>query len=69
MRFQKEVNIFAPDAILKRFQANETNFSAVKGKIEALISESEILELQNSKVTMYSKLADVKLSRIQEYSI
>mgnify|MGYP004533930481 CR=1 FL=1 len=62
MRFQKEVNIFAPDAVLKRFQANETNFSVVKGKIEALISESEILELQNSKVTMYSKLADVKLA-------
>lgn len=62
MRFQKEVNIFAPDAILKRFQANETNFSVVKGKIEALISESEIIELQNSKVTMYSKLADVKLT-------
>ena len=62
MRFQKEVNIFAPDAILKRFQANETNFSVVKGKIEVLISESEILELQNSKVTMYSKLADVKLT-------
>lgn len=62
MRFQKEVNIFAPDAILKRFQANETNFSVVKGKIEALISESEILELQNSKVTMYSKLADVELT-------
>lgn len=62
MRFQKEVNIFAPDAILKRFQANETNFSVVKGKIEALISESEILELQNSKVTMYSKLANIKLA-------
>lgn len=62
MRFQKEVNIFAPDAILKRFQANETNFSVVKGKIEALISESEILELQNSKVTMYSKLANIKFT-------
>ena len=62
MRFQKEINIFAKDAILKRFQANETNFSVIKGKIEALISESEILELQNSKVTMYSKLADVKLT-------
>lgn len=61
MRFQKEINIFAKDAILKRFQTNETNFSVVKGKIEALISESEIIELQNSKVTMYSKLADVKL--------
>ena len=62
MRFQKEINIFAKDAILKRFQANETNFSVVKGKIEALISGSEILELQNSKVTMYSKLANVKLT-------
>lgn len=27
MRFQKEINIFAKDAILKRFQTNETNFS------------------------------------------
>lgn len=62
MRFQKEINIFAKDATQKRFQANETFFSVVKGKIEALISESEILELQNSKVTMYSKLADVKLT-------
>lgn len=62
MKFQKEINIFAKDAILKRFQANETSFSILKGKIEALISESEILELQNSKVTMYSKLADVKLT-------
>lgn len=61
-KFQREVNIFSKEAILKRFQANETNFSVLKGKIEALISESEITELQNSKVTMYSKLADVKLA-------
>lgn len=61
-KFQREVNIFSKEAILKRFQANETNFSVLKGKIEALISESEITELQNSKVTMYSKLADVKLT-------
>lgn len=61
-KFQREVNIFSKEAILKRFQANETNFSVLKGKIEALISESEIIELQNSKVTMYSKLADVKLT-------
>lgn len=61
-KFQREVNIFSKEAILKRFRANETNFSVLKGKIEALISESEITELQNSKVTMYSKLADVKLT-------
>ncbi len=62
MRFQKEVNIFARGATLKRFQANETNFSVLKSRIEALISESEIIELQNSKVTMYSKLASIKLT-------
>ncbi len=62
MRFQKEVNIFARGATLKRFQANETNFFVLKGRIEALISESEIIELQNSKVTMYSKLASIKLT-------
>ncbi len=70
-KFQREVNIFSKEAILKRFQANETNFSVLKGKIEALISESEITELQNGKVTMYSKLADVKLTAdglAQEYS-
>lgn len=70
-KFQREVNIFSKEAILKRFQANETNFSVLKGKIEALISESEITELQNGKVTMYSKLADVKLTvdgLAQEYS-
>lgn len=70
-KFQREVNIFSKEAILKRFQANETNFSVLKGKIEALISESEITELQNGKVTMYSKLADVKFAvdgLAQEYS-
>lgn len=44
MRFTKEVNIYAPDAILKRFKANETNFSVLQGKISSLISESEITE-------------------------
>ena len=70
-KFQREVNIFSKEAILKRFQANETNFFVLKGKIEALISESEITELQNGKATMYSKLADVKLTvdgLAQEYS-
>lgn len=61
MIFQKEVNIYSPKAIIKRFEANETSLSVVKGKIEALISESEITELENEKTTMYSKLANVQL--------
>ena len=60
VRFEKEVSIFAKNAILKRFQANETNFSIVQGKISAIISEDEITELQSGRVTMYSKLGEVE---------
>ena len=59
--FEKEINIYAKNAILKRFQANETSISITQGKISALISESELVELQNSKETMYSKLASVQM--------
>lgn len=71
MIFEKEINIYAPDAILKRFQAAETSVEVTRGKIEALISESELIELQNSKATMYSKMADIKFtvdSLTQSYS-
>ena len=57
MRFEKEVNIYGDEVILKRFQANETSIEIVQGKISALISESELIELENSQATMYSKLA------------
>lgn len=57
MRFEKEINIYSDEAIIKRFKANETSVNVVQGKISALISESELVELQNSKATMYSKLA------------
>jgi hypothetical protein len=62
MRFEKEINIYAKDAIIKRFKATETSFDIVNGKISALISESELDELQNGTTTMYSKLADVNLT-------
>ena len=61
LRFTKEINIYAKDGILKRFQAVETDFKIEKGKISSLISESELIELQNSKATMYSKLASAIL--------
>lgn len=61
MQFEREVNIYSDEAILKRFQANETSISVVQGKISALISESELIELENSNATMYSKLASAVL--------
>lgn len=57
MIFEQPVNIYSQDYVLKRFQSNETAVQVVRGKISALISESELIELQNSKATMYSKLA------------
>ena len=61
MIFEKVVNIYSKDYALKRFQANETAIQVTQGKISALISESELIELQNSKATMYSKLASAAL--------
>ena len=57
MRFEREINIYGDEVILKCFQANETSIEVVQGKISALISESELIELENSQATMYSKLA------------
>lgn len=61
MIFEQPVNIYSQDYVLKRFQSNETAVQVVRGKIAALISESELIELQNSKATMYSKLASAIL--------
>ena len=61
MIFEQPVNIYSQDYALKRFQSNETAVQVVRGKISALISESELIELQNSKATMYSKLASAIL--------
>ncbi len=61
MIFEQEASIFSKDYTLKCFQAAETAIQVTQGKITALISESELIELQNSKATMYSKLASVIL--------
>lgn len=57
MRFEREINIYGDETVLKRFQAAETSISVVQGKISAMISESELTELENSNATMYSRLA------------
>lgn len=61
MIFEQPVNIYSQDYVLKRFQSNETAVQVIRGKLSALISESELIELQNSKATMYSKLASAVL--------
>lgn len=69
MIFEQEASIFSKNYTLKCFQAAETAIQVTQGKITALISESELIELQNSKATMYSKLAsailDINSLRLQ----
>lgn len=60
MRFIKAINIYAKQGTLKRFKALETNFEVTQGKISALITESELIELQNGKKTMYSRMASTE---------
>lgn len=60
MRFSKEINIYANEGTLKKFQALETDFKVEKGKISSLISESELIELQNGNKTMYSRMASTE---------
>lgn len=71
MRLQKEINIFAKEAMIKRFHAIETAVSVTKGNISAIISDSEIVELQNNETTMYSKLGKLDMSVsgiVQQYT-
>lgn len=71
MRLQKEINIFAKEAMIKRFHAIETAVSVTKGNISAIISDSEIVELQNSETTMYSKLGKLDMNvsgLVQQYT-
>lgn len=71
MRLQKEINIFAKEAMIKRFHAIETAVSVTRGNISAIISDSEIVELQNSETTMYSKLGKLDMSvsgLVQQYT-
>ena len=71
MRLQKEINIFAKEAMIKRLHAIETAVSVTQGNISAIISDSEIVELQNSETTMYSKLGKLDMSvsgLVQQYT-
>lgn len=61
MRFENQVSIYDTDAIINKFNTQDTKFSVVNGKISAIISETEMSELISGGKTMYSQLADVSL--------
>ena len=57
MILEKEISIYSKDYVLTRFKNAETSLEVVKGKISAVISETELNELQDGKMTLYGKLA------------
>ena len=59
--YSKDIDLYAKDAMLNYIRSQQTEFEVVQGKISALISESELEELEDGHTTMYSRLADVEL--------
>ena len=73
MIFENEVNLFDPNAIVNEFHAQTTQINVVQGKISAMISDSQIQELQNGTVNMFDRLvsaeADITGIRTQVSSL
>ena len=57
MVFEREINLFNPNALERRFSAIQTDFDVTLGKISAIISDSEIEEYQDGHTTMHSRLS------------
>lgn len=56
MIFENEINLFNPNAIANEFHTQSTQISVVQGKIGALISDSQIQELQSGGKNIYTRL-------------
>lgn len=60
MIFENEINLFDPNAIANEFHAQSTQINVVQGKISAMISDSQISELQNGEKNMYDRLVSAE---------
>lgn len=56
MIFENEINLFNPNAIANEFHTQSTQINVVQGKIGALISDSQIQELQSGGKNIYTRL-------------
>ena len=61
MVFENEINIYNPNAIKSEFHSQATQIGAVQGKIRAIISDSQITELQDGRITMYDRLVSAEM--------
>lgn len=61
MVFENEVNLYGDAPISRKFSSQDTRFNVVQGEIDALITEAELIELEDSGKTMYSAMNDIKV--------
>lgn len=61
MVFEQEINLYDPNAIANEFHTQSTQISAVQGKISAMISDSQIQELQDGTVNMFDRLVSAEM--------
>lgn len=62
MVFENEVNLYDKNRIINEFHTQSTQLQVVQGKISAVISDSQIQELQNGGTNMYTKMSAIEQS-------
>lgn len=60
MVFENEINLYGDAPIANKFSTQDTKFDVVQGHINAIVSESEMIELIDGGKTMYSGMNDIK---------
>lgn len=61
MVFENEVNLYGDAPIASKFSSQDTRFDVIQGHVNAIISESEMIELLDGGKTMYSDMNDIKI--------
>lgn len=58
--YRDTVNIYDKEAIARAIKTQETQFNVLQGKIQALITDTELDTLRNGGSTMYSRMVNVE---------
>ena len=59
-KFIQEVSLYDDKAIAKVVKRTNTQFEVLNGKIAAVVSEDDIIQLRNGSQTVFSKLTSVE---------
>ena len=59
--YTQDISLYSRDAMARLIRSQQTQLDMVQGKISAIISESELADLESGSTTMYNALANVQL--------